>query len=99
MVIYLPGDTAANRSPKPPPSFDELTPREIVVELDKYIVGQNAAKRAVAIALAQSRAPAEASARAGGGSSAKKYSDDRAHGRGKNGNRAPAGAAWPGALS
>ena len=33
------------------PSFDELTPREIVVELDKYIVGQAAAKRSVAIAL------------------------------------------------
>ncbi|HEY8713465.1 MAG TPA: ATP-dependent protease ATPase subunit HslU [Thermoanaerobaculia bacterium] len=30
---------------------DRLTPREIVRELDKYIVGQNAAKRAVAIAL------------------------------------------------
>ena len=33
------------------PSFDELTPRQIVIELDKYIVGQNAAKRAVSIAL------------------------------------------------
>jgi ATP-dependent HslUV protease ATP-binding subunit HslU len=30
---------------------DELTPRQIVAELDKYIVGQTAAKRAVAIAL------------------------------------------------
>jgi ATP-dependent HslUV protease ATP-binding subunit HslU len=30
---------------------DELTPRQIVKELDKYIVGQNAAKRAVAIAI------------------------------------------------
>jgi len=29
----------------------ELTPREIVAELDKYIIGQNAAKKAVAIAL------------------------------------------------
>ncbi|MGH8003366.1 MAG: AAA family ATPase, partial [Limisphaerales bacterium] len=29
----------------------ELTPREIVKELDKYIVGQERAKRAVAIAL------------------------------------------------
>jgi ATP-dependent HslUV protease ATP-binding subunit HslU len=29
----------------------ELTPREIVTELDRYIVGQGAAKRAVAIAL------------------------------------------------
>jgi ATP-dependent HslUV protease ATP-binding subunit HslU len=30
---------------------DELTPRQVVAELDKYIVGQDAAKRAVAIAL------------------------------------------------
>jgi len=28
-----------------------FTPREIVSELDRFIVGQNAAKRAVAIAL------------------------------------------------
>ena len=28
-----------------------LTPREIVSELDKYIVGQNMAKRAVGVAL------------------------------------------------
>jgi ATP-dependent HslUV protease ATP-binding subunit HslU len=33
------------------PTFDELTPRQIVIELDKYIVGQAAAKRAVAVAL------------------------------------------------
>src|SRR5262245_60064320 len=47
MVIYLPGEP---RQPEvePTPSFDELTPREIVIELDKYIVGQKAAKRAVA---------------------------------------------------
>src|ERR1017187_2275868 len=50
MVIYLAGDQQA-AEPEPLPSFDELTPREIVVELDKYIVGQNAAKKAVAIAL------------------------------------------------
>ncbi len=31
--------------------LDEMTPRQIVAELDKYIVGQNAAKKAVAIAL------------------------------------------------
>jgi len=31
--------------------MSELTPREIVNELDRYIVGQHAAKRAVAIAL------------------------------------------------
>ena len=33
------------------PSIDQLTPKEIVAELDKYIVGQDNAKRAVAIAL------------------------------------------------
>ena len=50
MVIYLSGEPQATPA-EPIPSFDELTPREIVVELDKYIVGQNAAKRAVAVAL------------------------------------------------
>ena len=33
------------------PAETELTPREIVAELDKYIIGQKAAKKAVAIAL------------------------------------------------
>ncbi len=33
------------------PHLDELTPREIVRELDKYVIGQARAKRAVAIAL------------------------------------------------
>jgi ATP-dependent HslUV protease ATP-binding subunit HslU len=50
MVIYLTGDQQTSET-ESLPSFDELTPREIVVELDKYIVGQNAAKKAVAIAL------------------------------------------------
>src|SRR3982751_3143320 len=31
--------------------IEELTPRQIVAELDRYIVGQSAAKRAVAVAL------------------------------------------------
>src|SRR5258708_40167041 len=45
MVIQLPGSIDdANHS-------ERLTPKEIVRELDTYIVGQNAAKRAVAIAL------------------------------------------------
>jgi len=50
MVIYLSGESQP-QEPEPLPSFDELTPREIVAELDKYIIGQNAAKKAVAIAL------------------------------------------------
>src|SRR2546423_2421850 len=33
------------------PHLDELTPREIVRELDKYVIGQKGAKRAVTIAL------------------------------------------------
>jgi ATP-dependent HslUV protease ATP-binding subunit HslU len=46
MAIYLPG-TAEDQEL----ALEELTPREIVAELDKYVVGQKAAKRAVAIAL------------------------------------------------
>ena len=46
MAIYLPGTTEEEQV-----SLDELTPREIVAELDKYVVGQKDAKRAVAIAL------------------------------------------------
>src|SRR5437660_11638025 len=46
MAIYLPGNIAEEQL-----ALDELTPREIVGELDKYVVGQKDAKRAVAIAL------------------------------------------------
>ncbi|HXE76548.1 MAG TPA: ATP-dependent protease ATPase subunit HslU [Candidatus Xenobia bacterium] len=57
MAIYLPGkirdEAEEPEAPLQPQAaeFNELTPRQIVAELDKYIVGQNAAKRAVAIAL------------------------------------------------
>jgi ATP-dependent HslUV protease ATP-binding subunit HslU len=53
-LIYMPngGNGAApEENPELLPALDDMTPREIVVELDKYIVGQNAAKRAVAVAL------------------------------------------------
>src|SRR5512137_1141386 len=43
MPIYLPESLPASAGP--------LTPRQIVVEVDKYVVGQHKAKRAVAIAL------------------------------------------------
>lgn len=45
MVIYLAGEI------EPQINLDELTPKQIVAELDKHVVGQRAAKRAVAIAL------------------------------------------------
>ena len=46
MVIYLPAQSLEDK-----PLLDELTPRQIVQELDKYVIGQAEAKRAVAIAL------------------------------------------------
>ena len=46
MAIYLPATADEEHV-----ALDELTPREIVRELDKYVIGQDQAKRAVAIAL------------------------------------------------
>jgi ATP-dependent HslUV protease ATP-binding subunit HslU len=46
MAIYLPSSAEEEQL-----ALDELTPREIVAELDKHVIGQKAAKRAVAIAL------------------------------------------------
>ncbi len=46
MAIYLPQAAEEEQV-----VLDELTPREIVAELDKYVVGQKDAKRSVAIAL------------------------------------------------
>jgi ATP-dependent HslUV protease ATP-binding subunit HslU len=46
MAIYLPAAAEEEQI-----ALDELTPREIVAELDKHVVGQKDAKRAVAIAL------------------------------------------------
>jgi ATP-dependent HslUV protease ATP-binding subunit HslU len=45
MVFYLP-ENLENAT-----SLDDLTPRQIVTELDKYVVGQANAKRSVAVAL------------------------------------------------
>src|SRR2546429_8484018 len=52
-VIYAPGGNGAEpvEGQELLPALDDMTPREIVAELDKYIVGQTAAKRAVAVAL------------------------------------------------
>ena len=48
MPIYLGGET---KQVLVKPNLDQLTPRQIVEELDKHVVGQSDAKRAVAIAL------------------------------------------------
>src|SRR5436190_20651432 len=45
MVIYLSGEVDDETR------LDEMTPRQIVAELDKHVVGQRDAKRAVAVAL------------------------------------------------
>src|SRR6187431_2419015 len=45
MVIYLAGEVDEEAR------LDEMSPRQIVTELDKHVVGQKNAKRAVAIAL------------------------------------------------
>ena len=46
MVFYMPGRVETTAA-----GIDEMTPREIVGELDRFVIGQRRAKRAVAIAL------------------------------------------------
>ena len=48
MVFLMPGEKAVETEKK---SAAARTPREIVVELDKYVIGQKKAKKAVAVAL------------------------------------------------
>ena len=40
-----------SKAPDPLPWLEEMPPRQIVAELDRYIIGQGAAKKAVAIAI------------------------------------------------
>src|SRR5512132_3313741 len=49
MVFLMPWEKVAAEAAKKTPG--SMTPREIVVELDKFIVGQKKAKKAVAVAL------------------------------------------------
>jgi ATP-dependent HslUV protease ATP-binding subunit HslU len=51
MTDPRPDQTAAPAAEAPLPWLEELPPRQIVAELDRYIVGQEAAKKAVAIAV------------------------------------------------
>ncbi|HUG28731.1 MAG TPA: ATP-dependent protease ATPase subunit HslU [Gemmatimonadales bacterium] len=44
-------DTTPEPAPGPLPWLEELPPRQIVAELDRYIIGQDAAKKAIAIAV------------------------------------------------
>ena len=72
--------------------MEALTPREIVQELDKHIIGQNQAKRAVAIALRnrwrRQQLPPELRDEV-----AQKYHHDRPHGCRENRNCPPLEAA------
>ena len=57
MAIYLPGAAEDQEL-----SLDELTPREIVAELDKYVVGQQRGQARGGDCAAQPHAAAEAAA-------------------------------------
>ena len=88
MVIYLPGQNVDEE-----PLLDELTPREIVRELDKHVVGQADAKRAVAIALRNRIRRQKLAARNGRRGDAEEHPHDRPHGRGQDRTGAAPGAA------
>ena len=94
MAIYFPPTAEEEQL-----ALDELTPREIVAELDKYVVGQKDAKRAVAIALRNRMRRQKLHARTGGRDHAQEHHHDRPHRRGQDGNRAPPGQAGQLAVS
>jgi ATP-dependent HslUV protease ATP-binding subunit HslU len=51
MVFYMPGPSGEPKLPVSRTTRNDLTPMQVVAELDRYIVGQDDAKRAVAVAL------------------------------------------------
>jgi ATP-dependent HslUV protease ATP-binding subunit HslU len=73
MAIYLGGEIKNTESKL---KLDDLTPRQIVAELDKYVVGQTNAKRAVAVALRKPYTKAKTSARDCSRCIAEKYIND-----------------------
>ena len=75
-----------------------LTPREIVSELDRYIVGQRNAKRAVAIALRNRWRRQQVRRRAARRDRAEEHHHDRPHRRRQDRDRAPPGEAGAGAV-
>ncbi len=77
---------------------ETMTPREIVAELDKYIIGQRAAKRAVAIALRNRWRRQKLAPELARGSRAEEHPDDRPDRRRQDGDRAAAGPAGAVAL-
>ena len=70
-----------------------FSPREIVSELDRYIIGQNDAKRAVAIALRNRWRRQQLDGRDARGGAAEEHPDDRADRRRQDRDFAPPGQA------
>ena len=70
-----------------------MTPREIVQELDRHIVGQHAAKRAVAIALRNRWRRMQLDAGTARRGDAEEHPDDRSHRRRQDRDRASPGDA------
>ena len=88
MAIYLPSSAEEEQL-----ALDELTPREIVAELDKYVVGQKDAKRAVAIALRNRMRRQKLDAGTGRRNHSQEHHHDRPDRRGQNRDRPPPGQA------
>jgi ATP-dependent HslUV protease ATP-binding subunit HslU len=54
-ALVPPSGAGPSSGAGPTPAADDLTPARIVQELDRYVVGQAAAKRAVAVAIRNRR--------------------------------------------
>ena len=78
-------------SEQTPSGLEQLTPKQIVSELDRHIIGQDDAKRAVAIALRNRWRRMQLSEELRDEVSPKKHPYDRADRCGQDRNRAPLG--------
>ena len=71
-----------SNEPKDGDELKPLTPREIVAALDKYVIGQQNAKRAVAIALRNRWRRQKVAGGFAGRDRSEKHHHDRPHGSG-----------------
>ena len=98
ICVYTNNNRDAGNDPSHGRTMTSFSPREIVSELDRFIVGQHDAKRAVAVALRNRWRRQQLDRRAARRSCAQKHPDDRPDRRRQNRDRPASGQIGPSPL-